>query len=83
MARIQSLVQQRFLERQSQPTSSKFVGGLSGTQEGVPKMHPLKSSLPSVMKSTSMIHGLRMQKPKMLKMMKMAPGPKMLRGGFR
>lgn len=62
MARLQSLTQQHFLERQSAPTSSKMISGMSGVSEGVPRMHPLKSSMP-VLRAASMIHGLRMKKP--------------------
>jgi hypothetical protein len=35
-----------------------------GGSGGIPKMHPLKSSMPSL-KAGSLIHGLRMQKPRM------------------
>ena len=62
MARLQSLTQQHFLERGLEPTTSRFIGGISGTSEGVPKMHPLKSSMP-VFRASSLLHGLRMRKP--------------------
>jgi hypothetical protein len=77
MARLQSLQQQHSLERSFAPTSSKSISGMSGTSEGVPRMHPLKSSLPSL-KAASLIHGLKMKKfsmPKIkmagMKLMKM------------
>jgi hypothetical protein len=64
MALLQSLRQQRFTERLAAPTSSRMVSGMSGLSEGVPKMHPLKSSLPAL-KAGSMIHGLRIKKFKL------------------
>lgn len=77
MARLQSLIQQHSLERSAAPTGSKMFSGMSGSSEGVPKMHQLKSSMPSL-KAASMIHGLKMKKftlPKMktggMKMMKL------------
>lgn len=62
MAILQSLRQQHFLERSMAPTSSRMLSGMSGVSEGVPKFHSLKSSMPSVMKSTSLMHGLRIKK---------------------
>jgi hypothetical protein len=77
MPRLQSLQQQHSLEKSLAPVSSKMLSGMSGFSEGVPKMHPLKSSMPSI-KAASMIHGLKMKKftlPKMktggMKMMRM------------
>lgn len=67
MARLQSLTQQHFLERQTAPTSSRMISGMSGTSEGVPRMHPLKSSMP-VFKSSSLLHSLRMRKLPSLRM---------------
>lgn len=64
MARLQSITQQHFLERQSSPMSSRMVTGMSGTSEGVPRMHPLKSSMP-VFKAGNLIHSLRMKKSSM------------------
>jgi len=54
MARLQALKQQRFLETSDAPTSSRQV---TGGSDGVPKMHPMKSSMP-VFKASSMIHAL-------------------------
>lgn len=78
MPRIQGLSQQHFLERQIAPTSSRMFSGISGASEGVPKMHPLKSSMGAAFKATSLIHGLRMKTslkaaklPKLGSMMKM------------
>jgi hypothetical protein len=48
------------LERSIAPTSSSRIAGMSGISEGVPKMHPLKSSMPAL-KAGSMIHGLRLK----------------------
>ena len=87
MARLQSLTQQHFLERQAAPLGSRMFSGLSGTSEGVPRMHPLKSSMP-VMKAGSLIHGLRlksMARPaSLMKMPRMGSLMKMPRlGGMR
>ena len=60
MPRIQALTQQHFLERQEAPSSSLMFSGIAGSSEGVPKMHPLKSSMPSL-KAGSLIHGLRLK----------------------
>lgn len=62
MARLQSLTQQHFLERQSAPTMSRMITGMSGSSEGVPRMHPLKSSMP-VFRASTMIHSLRIKRP--------------------
>lgn len=67
MPRIQGLSQQHFLERQIAPTSSRMFSGISGASEGVPKMHPLKSSMGAAFKATSLIHGLRMAKMKTMR----------------
>lgn len=64
MARLQELTQLHALERASGPTPSRMLSGLSGESEGVPRMHPLKSSNP-VFKAGSLIHGLRIKKFKM------------------
>jgi len=61
MARLQSLTQQHFLERENAPISSRMVGGMSGKSEGVPRMHPLKSSMPTL-KASSLLHKLRIKK---------------------
>ena len=71
MAILQSLRQQHFLERSAAPMSSRMFTGMSG---GVPKMHPLKSSMPAL-KASSMIHGLRIKKFSMPKLR--MPGLKM------
>lgn len=63
MARLQGLVQQRAFEHSIAPTPSRYIGGMSGASEGVPKMHPLKSSFP-VFRASSMLHGLRLKTPK-------------------
>lgn len=62
MARIQALKQQRFLETNDAPISSTQVrGGFASS--GVPKFHSLKSSNP-VFKATSLLHGMRIKKPR-------------------
>ena len=61
MAILQSMRQQHFLERSAAPSPSRMIQGLSGFSEGVPKMHPLKSSLPTI-KAASMIHNLKIKK---------------------
>jgi len=72
MPRLQSLTQQHFLERQSSPISSRMLTGMSGVSEGVPKMHPLKSSMPS-MKASSLLHKLRIKKLSSLRMPSLRP----------
>lgn len=72
MARLQSLIQMHSLERAAGPTPSRMLSGLSGSSEGVPKMHPLKSSFP-VFKASSLLHGLSIKKPRAFKM----PTPKL------
>ena len=57
MARLQALKQQRFLETSDAPTSSFQV---TGGSDGVPKMHPMKSSMP-VFKASSMLHALHVK----------------------
>lgn len=64
MARIQSLLQQHSFERSLSPTPSRFVSGMSGISEGVPKMHPLPSSNP-VFKAGNLVHLLRIKSFKM------------------
>ena len=64
MPRIQSLTQQHFLERNASPMGSRMFSGMSGTSEGVPRMHPLKTNMGAAFKATSLIHGLRMSKPR-------------------
>jgi hypothetical protein len=64
MALMQSLRQQHFVEKSAAPTSSRMIEGMSGLSEGVPKMHPLKSSMP-VLKAASMMHNLKIKKFKM------------------
>lgn len=64
MPRLQSLTQQHFMERNTSPTSSRFFSGMSGVSEGVPKMHPLKSSMP-VFRASSLLHGLKMRTPRL------------------
>ena len=61
MARIQALTQEHALERSFAPTGSRMVSGMSGASEGVPTMHPLKSSGP-VFKAGNLIHLLRIKK---------------------
>ena len=60
MARLQAITQQHALERSFAPTSSRMLSGISGSSEGVPRMHPLKSSMP-VFKAGNLIHLLRMK----------------------
>lgn len=57
MPRLQSLTQEHFEQRQMSPVTTKMIMGGAG---GVPKMHPLKSSMPAI-KAGTMIHGLRMR----------------------
>lgn len=64
MARIQGLIQQHALERSISPVSTSYIGGMSGASEGVPKMHPLKSSNP-VFKASNLIHLAKMRPPSM------------------
>ena len=52
--RIQALKQQQSLEQSDAPI------GTSSITDGVPKMHPLKSSNP-VFKATSLLHGIRIR----------------------
>lgn len=66
MAILQSLRQQHFLEKSAAPSMSKQILGMTGTSEGVPKMHPLKSSLPTI-KAASMLHSLKIKKFKLPK----------------
>jgi hypothetical protein len=76
MARLQAFTQQHALERSVAPIKSSFVGGMSGSSEGVPKMHPLKSSMP-VFKAANLIHMAKMPKiraAKMPRMLKMGAG---------
>jgi hypothetical protein len=73
MARIQALTQQHSLERASGPTPERFLSGMSGLSEGVPRMHPLGSSNP-VFKAGNLVHLLRI---KSFKMPKMSTGVKM------
>lgn len=63
MARIQGLIQEHALERSFEPTPSRFISGMSGISEGVPRMHPLKSSFP-VFRASSLLHGLRIRTPR-------------------
>jgi len=62
MARLQSVTQQHFLERQASPLGSRYFSGMSGTSEGVPRMHPLTSNMSSAFKAGGLIHSLRMKK---------------------
>ena len=64
MPRIQALVQQRSLERSASPTQSMSFKGMSGASEGVPKMHPLKSSM-LMAKASNLVHGLKIKKFKL------------------
>lgn len=64
MARIQALTQSHAFERANEPTPSRFIGGMSGVSEGVPKMHLLKSSGP-VFKAANLIHLSRFRSPSM------------------
>lgn len=58
MARLQAISQLRALNHTTGLVSST---SLEGGADGVPKMHPLKSSNP-VFKAGSLIHGLRLKK---------------------
>jgi len=60
--RLQAISQQHFLERQASPVGSRYFSGMSGTSEGVPKMHPLTSNMSSAFKAGGLIHSLRMKK---------------------
>jgi len=62
VARLQSVTQQHFLERQASPLGSRYFSGMSGTSEGVPKMHPLTSNMASAFKAGGLIHSLRMRR---------------------
>jgi hypothetical protein len=73
MARIQAFTQQHALERAASPMRSSMVGGMSGVSEGVPKMHPLKSSMP-VFKAANLIHMAKMPKIRAARMPKMGAG---------
>jgi hypothetical protein len=73
MARLQAFTQQHALERAASPMRSSFIGGMSGTSEGVPKMHPMKSSMP-VFKAANLIHMAKLPRLKAAKMPRM---PKM------
>jgi hypothetical protein len=68
--RLQAITQQHFQERQMTPMTSKMIEGGTG---GVPKMHPLKSSMPSL-KAGSLIHGLRLRAPRAMRMPRMGMG---------
>lgn len=61
MARIQALTQLTKLEHSVAPERSSVFTGMSGSSEGVPKMHPLKSSFP-VFKAGNLIHMARLRK---------------------
>lgn len=65
MPRLQAISQQHFLERQDSPTSSRMFSGLSGTSEGVPRMHPLTSNMGAAFKAGGLIHSLRMRTPRL------------------
>lgn len=62
MARIQALTQQHAFEHSSAPISSRMMSGMSGVSEGVPKMHPLKSSGP-IFKASSLLHIAKFKAP--------------------
>lgn len=65
MPRIQGIAQQHFLERQAAPSGSRMFSGMSGTSEGVPRMHPLTSNMGAAFKAGGLIHSLRIRTPKL------------------
>jgi hypothetical protein len=64
MPRIQAITQQHALERQASPASSRMFSGMSGSSEGVPKMHPLTSNMGLAMRAGGLIHSLRVKTPR-------------------
>lgn len=60
MARIQAIRQMSSFDKANNPMSSRMFAG----NEGVPKMHPLKSSNP-VLKATQLLHGIKSRIPRL------------------